>query len=74
MAAQVSAKETHAVLEQHLHGRSDLGVWKAISARILEPRNPFEPEPHRRPQRWFAVFLLVAFASTGAVIYFNFWP
>lgn len=73
MAAQVSAKKIHAVLEQYLHGRSDLGAWTAISARILEPRNPFEPEPHPRPQRWFVVLLLVAFASTGAFTYFNFW-
>ena len=73
MAEHVSAKEIHTVLEQYLHDRSDLGISKAITARILEPRNPFEPELHQRPQRWFVVLLLVAFASTGAFTYFNFW-
>ena len=60
------------MLEKCLHNRPDLGLPKAITIRILEPRNPFEPESIRRPQRWFVLFLLVSFAFVGAFTYFTF--
>jgi hypothetical protein len=73
MAEHVSAKEIHTVLEQYLHDRSDLGISKAITARILESRSPFEPQSIRRPQRWFVLSLFVSLALTGVFTYFNFW-
>jgi hypothetical protein len=73
MAELVSAKEIHTVLEQYLHDRSDLGISKALTARIMEPGNPFEPQSIRRPQRWFVLFLFVTLALTGTFTYFNFW-
>lgn len=60
-------------LARYLHARPDLGIRKAIAARVLEPRNPFEPESLPRPQRWFVLLLLVACVSTLAFVYFNFW-
>lgn len=60
-------------LAWYLRDRPDLGIRTAISARVLEPRNPFEPESLPRPQRWFVLLLLVASASAAAFAYFNFW-
>ncbi len=60
-------------LARYLHERPDLGIRKAIAARLLEPRNPFGSESLPRLQRWFVLLLLVASASAVAVAYFNFW-
>jgi hypothetical protein len=73
MAERISPNEIHGMLVKCLHNRPDLGVGKAMTTRILEPRNPFEPESIRRPQRWFVLFLLVSLALTGTFICFNFW-
>ncbi len=73
MPEHVSARDIHPVLEHYLHDRPDLGISQAITARILESRNPFEPQSIRRPQRWFVLFLFVSLALTGAFTYFNFW-
>ena len=73
MAKQMSAKEVHMTLARYLHDRPDLGFHKAIVARILEPRNPFESESFPRPQRWFALLLMVATASAATFAYFNLW-
>ena len=60
-------------LARYLHERPDLGISKAIAARVLEPRNPFESESLPRLKRWSVLLLLVASASTLAFAYFNFW-
>ena len=60
-------------LARYLHERPDLGIRKAIAARVLEPRNPFESESLPRLQRWFVLLLLLAAVSALAVAYFNFW-
>ncbi len=73
MTKQISAKEVHAALARYLHKRPDLGIRKAIAARVFEPRNPFESEPLLRLQRWFVLLLLVASVSALAFAYFNFW-
>ena len=73
MTKRISAKEVHINLAHYLHERSDLGIRKAIAARVFEPPNPFESESHPRLQRWFVLLLLVASASSLAFAYFNFW-
>lgn len=73
MTEQVSAKEIHVMLGRYLHDRPDLGISKAIPARILEPRNPFAPKSPRKPKRWFVLLLLTASASVVVFAYFNFW-
>jgi hypothetical protein len=60
-------------LARYLHERPDLGIRKAIAARVLEPRNPFESESLPRLQRSFVLLLLVASVSALAFAYFNFW-
>ena len=61
------------MLREYLRNRSDLGFWKAITTRVMEPRNPFAPESIRKPHRWFVLFSIAAFAAIGAFVYFNFW-
>ncbi len=73
VSKQISAKEVHITLVRYLRDRPDLGFRKAIAARVLELRNPFESEPLPRLQRWFVLLLLVASASAVAFTYFNFW-
>lgn len=73
MANKASTKEVHAALVRYLRGRPDLGIRTAIATRVLEPRNPFEPQSLPRLKRWSVLLLLVASASTLAFAYFNFW-
>ena len=61
------------MLRQCLVNRSDLGFWNAVAAKILEPQNPFGHGERRRPQRWFVLSLVSAFAAAIAFAYFNFW-
>lgn len=73
MAEELTIEEVHAMLEQHLSNRSDLGIWNAVVTRVLSSRNPFEAESARRPQPWFVLFSTVLLAVTGAFVYFNLW-
>ena len=61
------------MLRQCLRRRSDLGVWNAVAAKILEPKNPFGDGGRRRPQRWFVLLLVSSFAAVVAFVYFNLW-
>ena len=67
----ISPKEVDRMLRRHLGSRSDLGFWKAVEAKILEPQNPFESPTRRKPQRWFVLFLIVSAAAIAAFVYFN---
>jgi hypothetical protein len=73
MAEQLRAEEVGAMLDQHLRNRPDLGLWNAVTTRIMEPRNPFEQKSARKPQRWFVMFMGGLFAAIAAFTYFNFW-
>jgi hypothetical protein len=68
---KITAKEVHSALRVHLQTRSDLGLWKAIGARVLQPQSPFGPGPARKPQQWFVLQLIVTLALIGAFVYFN---
>lgn len=70
---KITAKEMHARLREYLRCRSDLGLWNATQATVLEPRGPFESRPARKPKRWFVLFLVFTTILMGAVAYFNFW-
>jgi hypothetical protein len=69
---RVTAKKVHSMLRQYLQSRSDLGLWKAISVKILQPQSPFGPGSARKPQRWFVLLLTITMALIGAFVYFNF--
>lgn len=59
------------MLRRYFGRRSDLGVWRFVGTKILQPQNPFEPPSPRKPQRWFVLLLIIALAFTGALLYFN---
>ena len=61
------------MLRQCLRRRSDLGLWNAVAAKILEPPNPFGYRGKRTPQLWFVLLLVSLFAAVIAFVYFNFW-
>jgi hypothetical protein len=73
MAQQLTVKEVRAMLDQHLRVRPDLGVWNAVTAQIMEPRNPFNQKSVRKPHRWFVIVLSGLFAAIVAFTYFNLW-
>jgi hypothetical protein len=73
MAEPLTVKEVHAMLEQELRNRSDLGLWKAVRNLIMDPKNPFEPELIRKPRRWFVFFLISGMTAIAAFSYFNMW-
>jgi hypothetical protein len=73
MAEPLTVKEVHAMLEQELRNRSDLGLWKAVRNLVMDPKNPLEPEPIRKPQRWFVIFLISGMVAIAAFSYFNMW-
>lgn len=70
---QVTAKEVHEMLDQYLGNRSDLGLWRVVTSMVLEPKNLFETESIRKPQRGFVLFSIVSLAAIGAFVYFNSW-
>jgi len=61
------------MLRECLRRRSDLGLWNAVAAKILEPQNPFGDGGRRRPQRWFVLLLVSLFATAIAFVYFTSW-
>jgi len=73
MAEELTVGKVHAMLEQHLSKRSDLGIWNAVVTRVLTSRNPFEPESARQPQPWFVLFSTLSLVAIGAFVYFNLW-
>jgi hypothetical protein len=70
---RITPKEVNRTLRQCLRRRSDLGVWNALAAKILEPQNPFGRGERRTPHRWFVLLLVSLFAAVIAFVYFNFW-
>jgi hypothetical protein len=70
---RITPKEVDCMLRQQLRHRSDLGLWNALAARIIEPQNPFEIRSRRKPQRWCVLFVMSAFSAVAAFIYFNLW-
>jgi hypothetical protein len=70
---RITPKEVNRMLRQSLRRRSDLGLWNALAAKILEPRNPFRRGERRTPQRWFVLLVVSLFAAVTAFVYFNFW-
>jgi len=73
MAEELTIEQVHAMLEQYLRNRSDLGIWNAVVTRVLSSRNPFEPESALKPRTWFVLFSTVLLAAIGAFVYFNLW-
>ena len=73
MAEELTVEEVHAMLEQYLSNRSDLGIWNAVVTRVLSSRNPFERESARKLQPWFVLFSTLSLAAVGAFVYFNLW-
>lgn len=69
---QVTPKEVDRMLRQHFRSRSDLGFWKAVEAKVLEPQNPFGTRTRRKPQLWFVVLLIASLSMIAAFVYFNF--
>jgi hypothetical protein len=70
---KMTADEADTLLRQYFRRRSDLGLWKAIQAKFLQPQSPFESRSVRMPQRWFVLFLIVSTVLMAAFIYFNLW-
>ena len=73
MAEELTVGKVHAMLEQHLSKRSDLGIWNAVDYASLDLRNPFEPESAGRPQRWFVLFSTLGWSPSEPFVYFNLW-
>jgi hypothetical protein len=69
---QITPKEVDHMLRQHFRSRSDLGFWKVVEAKVLEPQNPFGPRTRRKPQRWFVVLLIASLSVIAAFVHFNF--
>jgi hypothetical protein len=61
------------MMEQYLRRRSDLGIWSAVSTRIMTARNSLEQKSVRSPQPWFVLFSSSVLAAIIAFVYFNLW-
>jgi hypothetical protein len=69
---RITPGEVDRLLRQHLRRRSDVGLWKALTAMIFEPHNPFSTEPRRKLHLWFVLFVVSLVAALTAFAYFNF--
>lgn len=70
MMKPITGKDVNQTLRRYLRSRSDLGLWKALAARILKPQNPFEPRSVRKPKQWFVLFVIIASALASAFVVF----
>jgi hypothetical protein len=68
---QFTAEAVHDLLRKNLKARPDLGMANALAERIVESRNPFEPEAVRTPQRWFVLCCLLTLLAAFGFVYFN---
>ena len=66
-----SAQRNPQLDESVLNGHQMAGG--IVADGVLEAQNPFEPNASRRPQRWFVLTCVVAAATVGCFLYFNFW-
>ncbi len=65
-------EELESEMAEQLQARPDYGFWRRIGNLLLEPRNPFDPNPKRSPRKDVVVMgmlLLIGFLLVG---YFNF--
>ena len=69
---RITPKDVDQMMRQYLGRRYDLGLWNALTARVFEPQNPFEGSSRRKPQRWFALFVVSSAAAVAAIVYSNF--
>jgi hypothetical protein len=73
MAKEFTQLEVRSWLRGYLKGRTDLGLGAAVSAMVLEPANPFEPEAPRHPMKAFVLAVLCLLALLGVFVHFNLW-
>jgi hypothetical protein len=73
MAKEFTQLEVRSWLRGYLKGRTDLGLGVAVSAMVLEPANPFEPEAPRHPRKAFVLAVFCLLALLGVFVHFNLW-
>jgi hypothetical protein len=73
MAKEFTRLEVRSWLRGYLKGRTDLGLGVAVSAMVLEPANPFEPEAPRHPRKAFVLAVFCLLALLGVFVHFNLW-
>jgi hypothetical protein len=73
MAKEFTQLEVRSWLRGYLKGRTDLGLGAAVSAMVLEPANPFEPEAPRHPRKAFVLAVFCLLALLGVFVHFNLW-
>ena len=66
-----TAAEISAGIQERLVQAPDAGVWKRLAAILLEPRNPFDLQAHRKLRHDTAVLGLLILAALGLAVYFN---
>jgi hypothetical protein len=71
MARTFARREVHSWLQDHLNGRPELGLGRAVLHVVLEPPSPFEPEARRKPRKGFVLAVLWLLALVGVFVYFN---
>jgi hypothetical protein len=73
MTKEFTQLEIRSWLRGYLKGRTDLGLGEAVSAMVLEPANPFEPQAPRRPRKAFVLAVFCLLALLGVFVHFNLW-
>ncbi len=73
MTKEFTQLEVRLWLKDYIKGRPDLGLREAVSAMVLEPANPFEPDAPRRPRKAFVLAVLCLLAFLGVFVHFNLW-
>jgi hypothetical protein len=71
MAKEFTQLEVRSCLRAYLKGRTDLGLGAAVSAMVLEPANPFEPQAPRPPRKAFVLAVFCLLALLGVFAHFN---
>jgi len=66
------AEELERAMVEELESRPDYRFWRRIGNLLLEPRNPFEPNPKRSPKKDVVVIGMLLLVGLSLVGYFNF--
>ena len=66
-----TAAEISGIIRKRLAQAPDAGVWRRLTAVLLEPPNPFDPKTRRQLKHETAVLGLLLLAALGLAVYFN---
>ena len=71
MTEPLTVEHVYDLLGKYLSERSDIGTWKGLLDRVLEPSSPFDSKSIRSLKRWFVLSIILTTSALVLFVYFN---